>query len=211
MTVLGQFSKVYKEVPAHTARKSRWDSTVIWQHPAEKHYDEKTNTLTKEFRQWREKGSRALHPIRYPVGFKYRHKCLFAVPLDATPDQPLEKLDYVESRKAIYLPLFCKLVKKQPQFQELKKRLAKGENLLILEVDGPHQESLSYYRHKYGVGEDFIQDHTILVTKPHMRVMLNDPKHPFGHGYCLAMALLNVDQDAQWLAPSKSSVLPSFF
>ena len=26
--------------------------------------------------------------------------------------------------------------------------------------------------------------------------MLNDPKHPFGHGYCLAMVLLN--KEVEW-------------
>ena len=30
----------------------------------------------------------------------------------------------------------------------------------------------------------------LLINQNNMRVMLNDAKHPFGHGYCLAMALL---------------------
>ncbi|AEX61932.1 hypothetical protein c7_R1070 [Megavirus courdo7] len=31
----------------------------------------------------------------------------------------------------------------------------------------------------------------MLVTDENLAIMLHDPKHPFGHGYCLAMALTN--------------------
>ena len=67
---------------------------------------------------------------------------------------------------------------------------------MIIEVDGPHQESLNYYKHTYGVSEDFIDKNTISVNENNMKIMLNDTKHPFGHGYCLAMALL--DKDEEW-------------
>jgi hypothetical protein len=113
---------------------------------------------------------------------------------DGTIDED-NKLDYVESRKKIYVKEYCRLVKKHPKFKELKKRLEKGENLLITEVDGPHQESLDYYKEKYGVDDNFIQDDTIIVSENNINIMLNDPKHPFGHGYCLAMALLEKDEE----------------
>jgi len=32
----------------------------------------------------------------------------------------------------------------------------------------------------------------MLTTEYHLNVMLNDTKHPFGHGYCLASALLDI-------------------
>ena len=78
----------------------------------------------------------------------------------------------------------------------LKNRLINGENLLIIEVDGPHQESLDYYKEKYEVGDDFIQKNTMLANDENINIMLNDTKHPFGHGYCLAMTLL--DKDIEW-------------
>lgn len=124
-------------------------------------------------------------PIRYPIGFNNRHQCLYAI---KSIDE-LTPLDYIESRKQIYLPLYIDLVKRESQFLELKMRLTKGENLLIIEVDGPHQESLDYYKDKYSVNDDFIENSTILVNEENMNIMLNDEKHPFGHGYCLAMAL----------------------
>ena len=112
------------------------------------------------------------------------------------PDGTLNetKLDYVASRKAIYVREYCKLVKKEPKFKELQKRVKKGENLMIIEVDGPHQESLDYYKVKYGVGNDFIVNNTMLINERNIKIMLNDTKHAFGHGYCLCMALLNKDE-----------------
>jgi len=104
-------------------------------------------------------------------------------------------LNYIQSRKQIYVPLYCKLVRRARQFKELKKRVENGEKLLIIEVDGPHQESLSYYKRNYKVGSKFIDKHTIKVNKKNMKIMLNDDKHPFGHGYCLGMALLDIDKD----------------
>lgn len=73
--------------------------------------------------------------------------------------------------------------------------LKDGKNLLIVEVDGPHGESLDYYKKKYKVDDNFIEDDTILATKENLKIMLNDTKHAFGHGYCLAVALLNLSLD----------------
>lgn len=88
------------------------------------------------------------------------------------------------------MTLYERLVVKQKQFLELVERLKKGENLLILEVDGPRQECLSYYMEKYSVKENFIEGGTILATDENLDIMLNDAKHPYGHGYCLARALM---------------------
>ena len=53
-------------------------------------------------------------------------------------------LNYLEPREQIYVPIYKNLVRPQKQFIELRCRLREGENLLIFEVDGPHQESLDY-------------------------------------------------------------------
>lgn len=49
-------------------------------------------------------------------------------------------------------------------------------------MDGPHEEDLQYYK-----------NNTILATKDNLTIILNDSKCPFGHGYCLASILLNID------------------
>lgn len=180
-----QFSKVYPKVPRSIQYYSRYDKTVIWDHPAEIHIDDEDN-LTKEYFAWREKGRNNKYPVRYPVGFNHRHTCKFALKED-----DIVPLNYIESRKEIYLKEYIEYVRKVPEFNELKQML-KTKNLLIIEVDGPHQESLPYYIEKYNVNNDFIEDDSILVTPENMEILLNDEKHPFGHGYCLAVALLDI-------------------
>jgi hypothetical protein len=185
-----QFVKVYREVPYTKEYYSRYDPKVIWEHPVETHVDEH-GELTPAYWQWREKGMNCEYHIRYPVGFKHRYECLYAI----RDQNDLTKLDYIEARKEIYVKIYCELVRKEQKFIDLKNRLDAGENLLIIEVDGPHQESLNYYKEEYGVDDDFIENGTMLAIDENLMIMLNDPKHPFGHGYCLAMALLDLDDD----------------
>jgi len=179
-----QFSKVYEKVPKSTQRYSRYDSKIIWDHPAETHV--KNGKLTPEYFKWREAGMNAIYPIRYPVGMQDRHTCLYSL---VDPNEPDKQLNYIEARKEIYLKEYVALVKEQPKFKELQRMLKKGINLLIIEVDGPHQESLAYYQKKYGVDQSFIEQDTMLATPENLDIMLNDEKHAFGHGYCLAIAL----------------------
>lgn len=187
MENIWQFSKVYEKVKYSKQIYSQWDRTVIWEHPEETHVDE-DGDLTLEYLEWRRKGYRNKYPVRYPVGIKDRHKCLYSY-------WRKEKLDLIEARKKIYLPIYKKLVKRQPKFHKLLDMLKKGINLLIIEVDGPHQESLEYYKSKYNVNDNFIENDTILANYENLQIMLNDKKHSFGHGYCLAIALLEEISD----------------
>lgn len=177
-----QFSKIYTTVPCSKQRYSRFDRTVIWEHPAETHI--RDGEPTDEYWSWRNKGFVNLYPVRYPVGFHHRKNCVSAL-FEKNPGV-FYWLDYVESRKIIYLSGYVESVKKEPLFASLQKRFNLGENLLIIEVDGPHQESLDYYQEKYGLDDTFIENDTMLCTKKNLEIMLNDTKHPFGHGYCLA-------------------------
>lgn len=193
-----QFSKVYPSVDDVIQTKSRFDRTVIWKWPAQVHLapspqnpNERT-LLTPEYLQWRKAGMIAKDPIRYPVGPSKMNTCAFS--LAQTEDGKLSPypLDYVASRKAIYLPLYVKAVKSHPEFAKLKERLLNGENLLIIEVDGPQSRSLSYYQQTYGVRHDFIENDTILVTRERLNILINDGKERYGHGYCLAGSLLDI-------------------
>jgi hypothetical protein len=193
MENIWQFSKLYRNIPESIQKYSAYDKTIIWSHPAETHVDEKDqpNAL---YWKWREKGMHNPHAVRYPVGYHHRHACIGS--LVKNVDDRYVLLDYVNARKQIYLPVYVTLVKKQPQYKELRELLRQGKNLLIIEVDGPHQESLEYYRDKYNVANDFIENSTILATKENLDIMLNDTKHAFGHGYCLAIALQQtLDED----------------
>jgi len=193
MENLWQFSKVYMNVPKSTQKYSRYDRTVIWDHPAEQHVDiiDGKYVIRSEYINWRNKGINSIYAIRYPVGYKHRHKCLFSLKSDKKGIIDPIPLNYIESRKQIYLPLYVDMVKSQKQFKTLVDMLKNGTNILIIEVDGPHQESLQYYIDKYKVGSDFIDDNSLLATKDNLNIMLNDEKHPFGHGFCLSIALNN--------------------
>ena len=186
-----QFSKHYESVPRSVQPYSRRDRRVIWDHPAEIHRSD--GVPNEAYAQWRKKGMNHNEAVRFPVGRKHRTECVCAYGelTDGGIDTE-HPLNYVKARKEIYLPLVADAVKKTEKFAKLSRLLGGGENLLIVEVDGPHQESLQYYRDKYGVAEDFLVDHSVLVTTESMELLINDTKHNFGHGYCLAMTLLGL-------------------
>lgn len=193
MENIWQFSKIYEKVPATKEKYSRYDPTVIWEHSEEIHFVD--NKPTKEYKLWRQKGFKCKYPVRYPVGFKNRHKCIGSLTSAeynkcVNDENYVPKLlTYIEARKEIYVKTYTNLVKKQPDFTKLLKMLRDGTNLLVIEVDGPHGDQLEYYKNKYGVSDDFIVNNTILATKENMSIMLNDDKFPFGHAYCLAVCL----------------------
>lgn len=196
-----QGQKCYEQVPPVKAYYSRYNKTITWERSAEIHFiNEKP---TEAYWKWRADIINNKYYIRYPVGLVHRHKCMFALiesneETDDTikyNDINYKKIGYIESRKQIYIPVYCELAKKRPKFKELQARLDKGENLLIIEVDGPHQESLEYYKNTYNVNDDFIVGNTMLINKENIKIMMNDAKNAFGHGYCLGMALLNKDKE----------------
>jgi len=197
---LWQFSKIYPKVPEVCKTRSRHDKTVIWQHHAEQHYQ--NGTILPDYWKWRKKGMENDEPVRYPVTYdeEYRASCLGSIWLENR--DPTEEftnsldtaLDYIRARREIYVKLYEKYVVDQSQFKELVNRLENGEKLLIIEVDGPHQESLSFYKNKYGVKDDFIVNDTVEASPENLDILLNDPRHPYGHGYCLAGALLSAIQ-----------------
>jgi hypothetical protein len=201
---------VYSEVPRSVQRYSRYNSTVIWNYDAHRHISESPTViqysdgslpatqidenkyLTPEYFKWRYAGFVNPYPVRYPVGRQHRRLCIGSIK-SADLGKTNRLLTYIQARKEIYLPVYRKLVVQQAKFIKLKEMLERGQNLLIVEVDGPHQESLPYYMAKYNVGIDFIEEHTILATPENLSIMLNDSRHPFGHGYCLAIALLELE------------------
>eukprot|EP01124_Arcella_intermedia_P008455 TRINITY_DN1532_c0_g1_i1.p1 TRINITY_DN1532_c0_g1~~TRINITY_DN1532_c0_g1_i1.p1 ORF type:complete len:286 (-),score=78.59 TRINITY_DN1532_c0_g1_i1:44-901(-) len=185
MENLWQFSKVYEVVPESTQQFSRFNKTIVWSYPKEVHV--RDGELQEEYWNWRKKGMEAPEPVRYPVGRENAKYCLYSL-----IEKGGKKLSYLEGRKQIYAPVFMYLTQQETKFQALKKRLEKGEKLLIIEVDGPHQESLGYYKSTYNVDDKFIERSTTVPTIQNLKIFLNDTRHPFGHGYCLAMALLGL-------------------
>lgn len=196
MENIWQASKIYKEVPDVVQKYSRYDNKIIWQWKKERHVDD-NGVILPAYWNWRQHLMDNNYAVRYPLGFGKNKLCLYAI-MDKDDGSYEYNIDYINARKKIYGPVYCDLAKKQKQFKDLQKELNDGNNLLITEVDGPHGESIDYYKNKYGVNDNFIENNTMLVNEENIKIMLNDDKYPFGHGYCLACALLN--KDKEWLS-----------
>jgi|GEM_PF-2813902 len=212
MENIWQFSKIYEQITAQN-QKSGWN----WK--AETHVKkENVKILQKELRtraegkmreseldvssfielkywSWRESGIKFEEPVRFPVGSADRYKCLGLVwPFDEncvafSAKTPMKIMDYNQARKEVYIPLYIKLAQQTDDFKKLKKLLKQGYNLQILDIDGPKK---IYSGMTSGIyGEDKVG--SIEITPETLKMLLEDTDHPFGHGYCLAMALSNFD------------------
>lgn len=202
MENIWQFSKIYQVTPA--------TNTKQWTYPQTFHVDEKTNTLTVDYYKWRYAGMSHQQYVRYNVPKKYTKYCIGAI-TDGTELDFNKRNDtndenfygminidlngknsvysYTEARKKIYVPVYEDIARKTNLFKTLVSKLKSGINLLIVEVDGPRQESLPYYQSKYGVPNDWITNNTIEVNDYNIDIMINDAKHSFGHGYVLGNLL----------------------
>lgn len=195
---LWQFAKVYESMPEQKQGSK-------WKWPAETHVVK--GEVQPNHWKWREAGMKHKQAVRYPVGKEARHKCLYALwPKNyddiLNPKAEMEKLGYVEGRKRIYAGLYVRFVKKEPEFEKLRNMLADGYNLQILDVDGPDiihddhgtavpptdQMTVGKYGES-GVG-------SIEVNENNIRMLLNETRRQFGHGFCLATALLGKEE---WL------------
>jgi hypothetical protein len=187
MENIWQGSKLYPKVPRVIIPYSEKYRRIVWTWPEEIHVNSDGN-ITDAYWKWRDALMNNADSVRFPVGKAARHTCKCSL-LKISNDE-YECLDYIESRKKIYIPVYTEMVQKAEDFIRLQERYKKGENLLIVEIDGPHHESLKHYMDTYNVSNDFIStDNVVDATVDNLRILLNDAKHPFGHGYCLAAAL----------------------
>lgn len=184
-------SKVYPNVPYCLRKVSPNDPTVAWEWPKEKHLllsGKEVKEILPEYYNWRGMLMRNPYPVKFLSGYHNPRKPFFF--LESEDSEPI---NYITARKKIYCPLYINRIKEERHFKELKERHEKGENLLLIEPDGPHQESLPYYKEKYKVDDSFIEKNTLLATEENLKIMLNDTKHQFGYGYCLAAALQDIN------------------
>jgi len=178
-----QSNKIYPILPAHDER-NHFSGPVIWSQQREIHVDEK-GYLTPAYFAWRKRLKELKIWNRYPVGRKNMHLCR-----GSYLEEENRVIGYIEARSKIYATLYIREVMIEKQFQELIEKLKAGKKLLILEVDRPHQESLSHYKDKYKVADDFIVGDTMIATPENINIMLNDDTQKWGHCYTCAWALL---------------------
>lgn len=120
------------------------------------------------------------YAVRYPNGFHGRSKCLYAI-------WEGEHLDYISARKKIYCGEYARLAPLTESFQNLKALLESGQNLQLVEVDGP-DPTLNYSPY------DSISPENpgMLMTRETVALLIQDEKKPFGHGFVIAALLLGI-------------------
>ena len=89
-----------------------------------------------------------------------------------------EKMDYVTSRKKIYIPEYFELIKVREATCKWRKEVDSGKDIMIYDFDGPRDKD----------GNPICLE----VTPEMMRAQINDPRFPFGHGYIIASWLANI-------------------
>lgn len=179
-----QFSKVYPSVQRQNQAVSRWmPDKINWVYPDEVHVQ--NNEVLPAYWNWRKLGMKNQYAVRYPNGFHGRRQCVFSLWPSADDPNTYERLDYIQARKRIYCGEYARLAPLTPHFKKLSDMLKRGENIQIVEVDGP-DPSLSYPPY------DQISSSNpgLLITEETIRLLINDRNKPFGHGFVIAALLL---------------------
>ena len=145
---------------------------------------------TEKWFAFRKKGYAKEKADRHPVGTK-SDEVMF---VDAkghnhykyyTPQYAMyndKKYGYIDARKMVYAPVYADLVRDTDTFKELKKMVDAGQQIQILDLDGPRDGDLPG-----------LKSH--LVTVDLLKEKINDPKAPFGHGYVVAGLLAGIEPE----------------
>ncbi len=91
-----------------------------------------------------------------------------------------EQMDYITSRKKVYVPEYYELIKDREMTKYWRDKYISGENIVIYDFDGPREEEN---------GEPVCKELTIelLIEK------INDGRFPFGHGYIVGSIIAGLD------------------
>ena len=93
-----------------------------------------------------------------------------------------QQINYVDSRKLIYVPDYFKYIKDEPHFLELKRQVQAGKVFIVYDYDGP----------KNSDGDLACER----VTVEMLRQRIHDTSFPFGHGFVVAAALAGIPPEA---------------
>jgi len=94
-------------------------------------------------------------------------------------EYPHEQMDYVTSRKKIYVPEYYHLVKNREMTQYYKEQVKQGKNITIYDYDGIRTLD----------GTPMCAE----VTRELLHEKIHDTRFPFGHGYVVASLFADID------------------
>ncbi len=89
-----------------------------------------------------------------------------------------EKMDYIESRKKVYVPEYYNLVKKREMVKYYKKQIELGNDIVVYDFDGIRGKNGDVKCKK--------------VTVDLLKKKIEYAKQPFGHGYIVAGLLAGI-------------------
>eukprot|EP01083_Nonionella_stella_P068308 181274_1 len=162
-----QYGKIFKEL-GHLKKDNKISST--WLKFRKKGYGEKKGhrhpkgTKTNEILYTFVRGSKEYNKYRYYMACSSYY---FG-----------EYMDYITSRKRVYCPMYEALVQQTSVYQELKRQVSNGMNVMILDFDGPKGETDN--------------EKCLKITQQMLQQKVNDTSAPFGHGYVFAAMLANI-------------------
>jgi hypothetical protein len=87
-------------------------------------------------------------------------------------------LDYVESRKKVYVPEYSNLIEGREMLQFYKDQIDQGRDVTIFDFDGPRTPE----------GDVLCLE----LTEDLLKEKINDTRHPFGHGYVVASMIAGI-------------------
>ena len=96
-------------------------------------------------------------------------------------DRNDEKMDYITSRKKVYVPEYYELIKNREMILYWRKMLCKGYNLVVYDFDGPRTTNGSII--------------CLELTKELLIEKINNAQFPFGHGYIVAATIFGIHPD----------------
>jgi hypothetical protein len=172
-----QGGKVYERIVTHTVTNSKDGKKYTrWHQNKEEHArmnEQGEWVVNAQWEAWRTRLLAHPYAVRRPNGSVKKG----GVPLFSMHEG--KQLDYVSSRKAVYLPVYTSAVRRHPFYQEILAKLRSGKSIMLIDVDGPDRVA-------YPNGLEMSPERLVGA--------LHDIKRPFGHGYACAWALM---EDAQ--------------
>lgn len=132
--------------------------------------------------RWRNDLWACQNPIRYPNKIHRRKNTKFALGIDQFGNET--RMDYITTRKEIYVKEYIRLIKTLPEYTKLLDKLRNNKKIMICEMDVPAKGKRGHY------GEDCDDNNVCEMSIEKLDTLLNDTNEAFGHGLCLAYSLL---------------------
>jgi hypothetical protein len=200
--------KVLPRIPKTLSHVSRYNHTIAWS------WDEVTNHIGQngsdvnmsEWLTWHNALCHNKYAIRYPFSYSpaVRKSTLGVMPralLHAYRADPANTVIHVQDllgvadgRKDVYFHYYMSGIDTHhPDYRKVIRKLEKGAKMLWIDVDGPRQEGMSYYREMYGVPDNWIQEHSVGIDENALNIFLNDPTYSCGHVFGLVAKFMGLD------------------